>query len=417
MPTRRQFLAAAACASGGLHPRLARAADLAPFDDLMTQFVEENAVPGVALAVARNGTLAYARGFGFADRDRKVAVKPDALFRIASISKPFTAVAVLQLAEKKTLGLDDPVLKYVTLEPPQGKTRDPRWKDVTVRHCLQHTGGWDRGKSGDPIGIPTVIAKELGIPFPVPAEAVVRFTMGRPLDFDPGERFAYSNVGYLVLGRVIEAVTGKKYDEYVRAEVLAPAGVTRMRLGRALPEDRPADEVGYHDPANRKAACVYPPRVGEQVPVADGAMNVEGFEAHGGWVASAVDLVRFARAFDDPAKCKLLAPESIKTMWARPAGAAGHDAEGKPAAAYYGCGWDVRPVGTTGKANTWHGGLLVPGTSTLLVRRWDGLNWAVLFNTHVGKDGKVLANLIDPLVHRAADAVTRWPDADLFDTF
>jgi N-acyl-D-amino-acid deacylase len=381
----------------------------------MTKFVEEHEVPGAALAVVRHGKLAYARGFGLADKEKKLPVKPDALFRIASISKPFTAVAVLQLAERKKLGLDDPVLKHMKLDPPEGAKLDPRWKDITVRHCLQHTGGWDRAMSGDPIGIPAVIAKALKIEFPVSPEAVVRYTMLRRLDFDPGERYAYSNVGYLVLGRIIEAVSGRKYEEYVRAEVLAPIGVTRMRLGRALPENRPADEVAYHDRQNRTSACVYPPRVGERVPIADGAMNVEGFEAHGGWVASAVDLVRFARAFDEPARCKLLSADSIKTMWARPAGAAGFDAGDKPKPAYYGCGWFVRADGPPGRANTFHGGLLSPGTSTLLVRRWDGLSWAVLFNTHAGKDGKTLSGLIDPLVHQAADAVTKWPEADLFE--
>lgn len=95
-------------------------------------------------------------------------------------------------------------------------------------------------------------------------------------------------------------------------------------------------------------------------------------------------------------------------MFARPAGAAGHDADGQPLAACYGCGWSVRPTGD-GRANHWHTGSL-DGTSTLLVRRSDGFVWAVLFNSRSGKDGADPAGTIDPLVHRAVDRVKEWPE-------
>jgi N-acyl-D-amino-acid deacylase len=419
MLTRRTFLRAAGLAllPGGF----ARAADelpttgaadpkLAPFDRLMTAFLKGHAVPGGALAVARRGKLVYSRGFGYADADKKLAVEPAALFRIASISKPLTAVAVLQLVDRGKVKLDDPVRKYVTLKPhlePDTKP-DPRWETVTVRQCLRHTGGWDRDKSGDPIGIPRRIAEALGTKPPVPAADVLRYMLGRPLDFDPGTRFAYSNLGYLLAGRVVEAASGRGYEEYVRKEVLAPVGVTTTRLGRALPENRAKGEVRYYDAKKSTGLCLYPPRAGERVPFPDGAANFEGYEAHGGWVASAVDLVRFASAFDDPKAGPLLSAAGIKTMWERPDGPPGFDAAGKPKPTFYGCGWNVRPVGAGGAANTWHTGL-ISGTSTLLVRRSDGLTWAALFNTDRNPDGKVLAGIIDPLVHAAADEVKTWP--------
>jgi N-acyl-D-amino-acid deacylase len=189
-----------------------------------------------------------------------------------------------------------------------------------------------------------------------------------------------------------------------------------MSLGKGLPEKRPKGEVRYYDSKKRTGACLYPPKVGERVPLPDGAGNIEGYEAHGGWVASAIDLVRFAAALDYGKKSPLLSDESIKQMWARPAGAAGNDGKGEPKDSFYGCGWDVRPVGKTGRANTWHAGL-IPGTSTLLVRRWDGLNWAVLFNTEANAAGKTLSGLIDGPMHTAAGAVGKWPDADLFAKF
>jgi N-acyl-D-amino-acid deacylase len=226
----------------------------------------------------------------------------------------------------------------------------------------------------------------------------------------------YSNLGYLVLGRVMEAVTKQKYEPWVKKNVLAPVKATGTALGKGVPEKRPKAEVKYYDSKKRTGTCLYPPRAGQTVPLPDGAENIEGFEAHGGWVASAVDLVRFAAALDDDRKSPLLSIDSIQEMWARPEGAAGFDADKKPLDAYYGCGWSVRPVGNTGKANTWHAGLIA-GTSTLLVRRFDGLNWAVLFNTDADADGKQPAGEIDGPMHEAAAAVKRWPDANLFEKF
>lgn len=392
--------------------------DLEPFDTLLTTFVKENKVPGASLAVTRNGKLVYARGFGHADVEKKEGVEPSALFRIASVSKPITGVAIMQLAEKKLLKLDDRVVDLMKLKPLDipGKKVDERWRRITVRQCLQHTGGWDRGKSYDPIGRVRDIAKAFGVETPVNPEQIVRYMMSQPLDLDPGLHHRYSNLGYLVLGRIIEAVTGQKYEAYVKKEVLAPLGIKTMQLGHALVENRVAGEVRYYDSRNRTGPAIYPPRRGEQVPVQYGVDNIEGYEAHGGWIGSAVDLVRFASAFDDPAKSPLLSAKSIEEMWRCPEGEAGHESSGKPKATYYGCGWMVRPVAGTGKANTWHTGFIA-GSEALLVRRSDGLNWAVLFNTAQNPAGMGLSRLIDGRVHEAADRVKRWPDVDLFEKF
>ena len=386
MPTRRHALLAALAAP------LARAADpaLAPLDALMTGFVAEHAVPGAALAVARNGRLVYARGFGLADRDAKTPVAPDSLFRIASVSKPLTAAAVLKLVDRGKLGLDDPVLERMpALSRPKGTGFDARWKTVTVRQCLHHTGGWDRAASFDPIGRPRDVAAALGTAPPVPPADVVRYMLGRPLDFDPGARHAYSNLGYLVLGRVVEHVAGVGYERFVRDEVLKPLGVTRPRLGRATVADRFPGEVRYYDHAGRERPSLYPP--GGTVPICDGGENFEGFEAHGGWVASAPDLVRFAVRFDGG-----LAAGTAAAVTARPPGETGP--------VFYGGGWLVRPQSRG--ANLWHTGFLA-GSEALLVRRWDGFAWAVLFNTQ--GDGRSLAGMIDGRVHAAVDAVTAWP--------
>lgn len=405
MTDRRAFLAMTAA---GLAATRARADEpvpatgpavpgLEPFDELMTGFVRDKKIPGAALAVARRGRLVYSRGFGYADPAAKTPVKPDALFRIASVSKPLMAVAVLRLAETGKFRLDDPVLPLTGLTDPAPK--DARWNRVTVRQCLRHTGGWDRGQSFDPIGRAWQVAVEFGKRPPIGPELVIRYMLARPLDFDPGERYAYSNLGYLLLGRVIAAASGKPYEEYVRSAVLAPLGVTRARLGRALAEDRFVDEVRYFDRGGRRGPCLYPPKLGREVPWPDGADNFEAYEAHGGWVASAEDLVRFAVAFDAPDRCPVLSAKSVREMFARP----DLDTDG----AVYALGWMVRPVGENGR-NTWHAGF-IPGSESLLVRRHDGLAWAVLFNTQNGPSGGSLTGAIDGQLHQAADRVAAWP--------
>jgi len=408
--TRRAALATALAALVARETRAATGTE--PFEQLLTKFVADNGIPGAAVAVTRGGKLALAAGVGLADRAAKAPVKPDALFRIASISKPITAVGVMRLAERGKLKLDDPVRKYLSLKPAlaDGAQFDERWDKITIRQCLQHTGGWDRGAKGsfDPIAWPWRVKRALALNGPPNADDVVRYILGRPLDFAPGERFAYSNVGYLVLGRVIETVAQQSYEAFTKKDVLAPVGVTRAVLARGAPEARPAAEVRYYDSQPRTGPCLYPPRADQLVPLPDGAENVEAFEAHGGWVASAVDLVRFACAFDYGTKSPLLSAASISDMWAAPPNA------GKEV--WYACGWSVRPAGAAGRANVWHTGL-IPGTSALLVRRHDGLNWAVLFNTDATASGRSAAGAIDGPMHAAADAVTAWPDENQFARF
>jgi N-acyl-D-amino-acid deacylase len=382
--------------------------DLAPFDEMMSKFVQKQRVPGAALAVSRHSQLVYARGFGWANVEGKRQAQPESQFRIASVSKPITATAVLQLVQNSKFGLNDRVFDVLPAKDWLPPKHDQRLRQITVRQLLHHTAGWDRDVSFDPIGRPLEIAKALNHRLPVGPAEVVRYTLTLNLDFDPGKRNAYSNVGYLVLGRLIEHVSSQKYEDYVKQHVLAPVGVAEMRLARAWVGDLGKDEAHYYDPKHREANAVNGSRLNKKVSIVYGGENVEAYEAHGGWVASAIDLVKFASAFDDRQSSKLLNADAIAAMFARPEGAAGHESNGKPKDSYYGCGWNVRPIGNQGGANTWHNGFIA-GTSSLLVRRVDGLNWAVLFNAHANSKGELLADLIDSQIHEAADAVRNWP--------
>jgi N-acyl-D-amino-acid deacylase len=395
--------AAEVVATGRVH------AALAPFDRLMIGFLQEHKLPGAALAVAKDGRLVYSRGFGFADREAREPVHPGSLFRIASVSKPLTAVAVLRLVEQGKLRLNDRVFEVLHLEEPRGRKVkfDERWKHVTILHLLHHAGGWDRDRSFDPMFVSPDIVAELKVPAPARPGDIIQYMLRRPLEFDPGSKYVYSNFGYCLLGRVIEKVSGQGYEDYVRNEVLAPLGAAHVRLGKTLLSERAKGEVKYYVRNNATGPAIMGPNLGKPAPVPYGTWCIESMDAHGAWISSAEDLVRFASAFDDPAACKVLGEKSIQRMFAPPAGPLGHKKNGKPKEYYYACGWEVRRVGP-GQVNIFHSGLL-DGSSTLLVRRHDGLTWAVLFNAHeAGKSEP--ADLIDSLLHEAANAVKHWPE-------
>ncbi len=383
---------------------------LEPLDRLMTDFVSRHQLPGASLAVTRNGRLVYARGFGLADRQSGDPVLPTSRFRIASLSKPVTSVAILQLVEAGRLKLDDPVAEILGLEPEVDAKRSRR---VTVRQCLQHTGGWDRSDSFDPMFQSIRISRVLDTKAPAGPAEVIRFMQKWPLDFDPGTRYAYSNYGYCLLGRVIEKISGQSYERYVQARVLKPMGVTRMRIGRTRIEGRAKGEVRYHVDGEKVGLSVFEEDLGKRVSRAYGAWNLEAMDSHGAWIASAVDMVRFASALESPGRKPFLKVESLDEMFEPPAAPVSRKSDGSVEDVFYGLGFSVRRLGD-GRMNQWHTGSL-PGTSTLLVRRHDGMAWAVMFNSRRSCAGKNPASAIDPLVHGAVDAVTEWPGGDAFD--
>ncbi|NBV23267.1 MAG: class A beta-lactamase-related serine hydrolase [Proteobacteria bacterium] len=419
---RRHFLAATAgfvsAAAALPGAEVVKDHPLASFDCEMEAFMSARKIPGGALAVAKDDRLVYARAYGLADVEKQTPVAAVSLFRIASISKPFTAVAVLQLIEQGRLSLDARVvelLPHKAIMPP-GNQQDARWKQITVRHCLQHTGGWDRDKSFDPMFRSKLIATATGTGVPASADAIIRFMLGQPLDFDPGTRYAYSNFGYCLLGRIIERVTGRSYEEHLRKAVLTPCGIKSMRLGRTQAAYRAEREVHYYTPDNATGDNIFPGGAAK-VPWPYGGFHLEAMDAHGGWLASAVDLMRFAVALRDPDKSPLLKADTWKQLHSPPPAPVARNEDGALRETFYVCGWQARPVGgnTPRGANYWHSGSL-PGTHTLLVRRWDGLSWAVLFNQR--QDLRELPDgAIDPALHRAAGAVKEWPKEDLFPSF
>lgn len=374
------------------------------FQKVIPALMTKWSIPGGAVALARNESIVMSEAYGLADRTGNIAVTTVSLFRLASLSKPITAAAALKLHEAGLLDLNAKVFDILDdIEPPPGAIVDPRLADVTVLDLLRHSGGWDRNASFDPMFRSREIAAALGIPTPPDAAAIIRYMMGQPLDFDPGTKYAYSNFGYCLLGRVIERVSGESYDEYVKTAVLTSAGAAGMRLGRSLEADRAAGEVVYYDYSGAPLAQSVFPTGPETVPWPYGGFAIEAMDAHGGWLASAADLLKFLLAVDGRAvKPDILQQATIDLMVARPP-----LAEWQGAASYYALGWQVRPTG--GDANWWHTGSL-PGTSTIIVRTANNMSWVALFNSRPA-NADALFNELDSELWRAVNGITDWPVA------
>jgi CubicO group peptidase (beta-lactamase class C family) len=377
--------------------------ELAVFDATIRDFMQARNIRNGALAVTYRGKLALARGYSWSDDPDDIAL-PTSLFRVASLSKSITATTILYLSQMGQLQLNQPVLDFIDLKPPPGKTADPRLARVTIRHLLNHLGGWDLNQSFDPMFRDRRIARELDIELPISQQDIMTYMTGQPLDFDPGARYAYSNYGYLLLGRVIESITGRQYADYVKETILAPLGITGMRIGSSLLEDRAPGEVRYYTRSRRLAFSVFDEQT--RTPWPYGGWNLANMDSHGGWIASAMDLALFASSFDDPARHPYLIPPTIKTLFAEPP--IGINPEGW----YYACGWLVRPLDQRGM-NVWHDGNL-SGTFTLMVRRWDRIDWVVLFNQRDDPSNLPYLDALDPALYMAADAVAHWPVHDLF---
>jgi N-acyl-D-amino-acid deacylase len=270
---------------------------LEAIDKAMKTIMSRHGIPGGAVVIAKDGRLVFAKGYGWADVTGEPA-RPDTLFGLASLSKPITALAILKLIEEGKLKLDDrwlDILRHIL--PPRGARVDPRLKKITVHQLLNHSGGWNRALSGDPINFSVPVSRTLGVPQPVTPEQLISFMMGLPLDFEPGAQAQYSNLGYIILGQIVEKVSGQPYETYVRKEILEPLGMRKAAVHNG-PKYLPGE-----------ARC-YLAGTGTLLP----HLNLPMVKAAAGWSASPVDMARFLTALDGSRGKRFLQEKTMKLM-------------------------------------------------------------------------------------------------------
>lgn len=408
------FLVLAAAASTARADPTGRALPgLEAYDSFMASLIRKWDIAGASFAIARDGRLLLARGYGLADRDKRLPVDAESVFRLASLSKTITAVAVLQLVQEGRVGLDDKALPLLgELGPRPERIADARVRDITVRHLLQHSGGFNRASSGDAVFLPRAAdaARRQGGRLPPDCPAILRDSLERDLDFAPGAHYAYSNVGYCILGRIVERVSGRSYAQYVQERVLAPAQASSVHVGSTL--QAAPREVRYYAYAGATLGRAMPGLGLGQAPRPYGAFAVETMDAYGGWIGAPTDYLRFLLAIEGRRAGPLLGPPALAQMHApsRLEPAPGFDEELPTRGAYYGLGTWVRAAG--GGVNLWHGGSL-DGTSALAVRTADGFAWVAAFNGRP-KDRSGFRRDLDGGLWQVKRGIAKWPDGDLF---
>jgi CubicO group peptidase (beta-lactamase class C family) len=305
---------------------------IAKIETAVSSLMSRQSIPAVSVAVVQDNQIRFQRGYGMADLENFVPAKALTVYRIASTSKPLTAVVAMQLAEKGKLDLDAPVQKYVPSFPTKSFP-------ITTRQLLAHLGGIRNYRQGE--GERTNRYKTL-------TDALSIFK-DDPLDFEPGTRYGYTTFGYTLLGAVIEGASGMIFTDYLREHIFKPAGMQRTQ----------ADDI-FAIITNR--ARGYTPRVFAQFDgnyrnpiLMDSSYKIPG----GGLVSTAEDLARFAIAVQNGV---LVKPETFAEMSKSQKTRDGRETG-------YGYGWYVGVIGgfSTDPEAVSHGGVQAGFTSNLLI--------------------------------------------------
>lgn len=335
---------------------IAVAAD--PIDTVVRREMTAQKIPGLTVAVIRNGKLTTKRAYGLSDLELNTKTEPDDLFEIGSMTKQFTAFLTMLLVQDGKVGLDDPISKYVD------KTPDA-WSGIKIRNLLNQTSGLPEYVALPGLGLADEFTKEKWFD-----------TVGKqPMDFAPGTTWAYSNTNYALLGFIIEKAGGKPYTEQLTERVLKPAGMTSTRF--------------------QDIYQIWPRRAHGAIRQPDGSlMRVAGMlgsiQSDGTLVSTVGDLAKWDGLLRDR---KLLNAEGYKTIWTP---AVLNDGRTRP----YGMGWFLQAP--DGPAYVGHGGNSV-GYSAGIARYRDGqkdsLTVVVLGNVYAfsGEElAKRIAEGIDP---------------------
>ena len=345
--------------------------ELKNMEDFAEAYLRKYRVPGISLSISKDGSLKYSKAFGFADPMKKEPLTTKHRFRIASLSKSITSVCIFRLIEQAKLSLTDKVFgKSGLLAERFNKVRKNTYlEEVSIEHLLTHrVGNWDN-EDDDPMFLNNKMTHD---------ELIYWTLERRVLTRHPGIDYKYSNFGYCLLGRVIEEVTKKSYEDAASDLVFKPCGMTSLDLtGNTLKERRPfeviyCDQNGY-DPYG---------------------FNFRRMDSNGGWISTSEDLARFLVHVDGfPTKPDILNSDSINVMTT-------------PSNSGYAKGWCVNRSN-----NWWHNGSL-QGSLSFMVRADNGFCMVALINSRRWKspmDGD-----LDKLTWDMIGQVNRWPSIDLF---
>jgi len=371
--------------------------DFPDAEKIVNSFLHKWSIAGASVAVSKNGKLIFARGFGFSDTAAGIQSQPFNQYRIASISKLVTAIAVMKLHEEGKLSLADKVFgpDGILNDPYFSDPKDKRVYDITVEQLLSHEAGWTQ-RYGDQMFMPIVVAEKLNVKPPVDTKMIVRFALDKRLHYTPGMGRAYSNLGYSILGLVIEKITGMPYDKYCKQAIFEPLGIYDMTIAGNLQSEKAPFEVTYYEPSD----VVLKPSIygtGDLVTPRYGGNDIRTLGGAGAWIATAPDLLRLLLAIDGfQTRPDILCNQSIQFMTDNSNGFAP-------------VGWKTTVI----DGNWWRTGSF-PGSAGMLKRQPDGIAWVVLLNSSAW-NGPEIYSYISNMMNRVITRIKPLPEYDLFD--
>lgn len=338
--------------------------ELEGLDRKVTRYMREWHMKGVSLAIMRNDSLLYAKGYGWADEAEKEEMEPSHILRMASVSKLITAAGIMVLQDRDSLSIKD------TVFGPSGILndslfnsiiKDRNYHKITVEHLLRHQGGFYR----DPLFSSKDVMHQMQLDHPPVKEDFYKLVLGHNLRFMPGEWERYSNFGYLLLSEIIEKVSEKTYEQFIREDVLMPAGCFDMHIAGSYYSDRIENEVRYYTHEGDGKFVQEYTGSGIMVERCYGGNNIPLLSGAGAWCGSPAEIARLVASIDGrPEVEDIISPEAVAQMTEY------FDKE------TYSLGWnDTDPEKGWSRTGT------LSGTTALVKYFPDGECWIMITNT------------------------------------
>ncbi len=371
--------------------------ELEGLDKKVNNYMRQWQIKGASLAIMRNDSLLYVKGYGWADQEENEAMEPSHILRMASVSKLITAVGIMVLQDRDSLSIKD------TVFGPSGILNDSLFNSVikdrnhhkiTVEHLLRHQGGFYR----DPLFSSNDVRVQMQLDSPPAKEDFYKLVLSHRLKFMPGEWQRYSNFGYLLLSEIIEKVSGRPYEEFIREEVLRPAGCYDMHIGGSYYSDRFSNEVRYYTHEGDGKFVEEYNGSGIMVERCYGGNNIPLLSGAGAWCGSPAEIARLVASIDGKPEVEdIISAEAVAQMIEY------FDKE------TYSLGWnDTTPEKGWSRTGT------LAGTSALVKYFPDGECWIMITNTSTWR-GPSQARYTEALFKQCRELYSsKLPQRDLF---
>lgn len=342
--------------------------ELEGLDRKVSRYLSKWFIKGGSLAIMRNDSLVYAKGYGWAEEDKELEMKPSHIMRMASVSKLITAAGMMVLQDKGMISIKDTVFGPSGIlhgTPLDSLIKDKNCHKITVEHLLRHQGGFFR----DPLFSSRDIMHLMQLDHAPEADDFFRFVLPKRLRFMPGEWEKYSNFGYLLLSRIIEEVAGKSYEAFIKEDVLLPAGVYDMHIAGIYYEDKRDNEVRYYTHEGDGKFIEEYNNSGRIVERCYGGNNIPMLSGAGAWCGSPAELARFVASIDGRDEIPdIISKEAVAQMT---------EYIDKDT---FSLGWN-----DTDPAKGWNRTGTLAGTTALIKYFPDGECWILITNTSTWK--------------------------------